>query len=147
MNVRIVLVAAGVALVVAFALVAMRAWNSWPPLGRYRLRRNEAAMKATVRQYLEGRLSLDAASVEVGGRMRKEMYLGWALSDEDGNTMTAIGPQLTPSGYSADDPRIVELTQRSFVEFMGGREAFERAQEKHRRWMQERHPDRSSPSQ
>ena len=104
-------------------------------------------MKATVRQYLEGRLSLDAASVEVGGRMRKEMYLGWALSDEAGNTMTPIGPQLTPSGYSADDPSIAELAQRSFVEFMGGRQAFERAQEQHRRWMQERHRDRSSSSQ
>ena len=141
MNTRLVLSIASAVIAVGSVLFAIRAWNSWPSIGRYRIRRNEAATRSTVQKYLEGKISLDSTAIEVGRLMRQRMYLGWA-DDPNENGMTSVNATLTPPGYSPTDPRIDELSRKSFVEFMGGREAFDRAMEHHRRWLEEQRRDR-----
>ena len=94
MNTRLVVSIASAVIAVGLVLFAIRAWNSWPSIGRYRIRRNEAATKSTVQKYLEGKISLDSTAIEVGRLMRQRMYLGWA-DDPNENGMTSVNATLT----------------------------------------------------
>jgi|SRR5690349_9811730 len=107
---------------VLLALVAVRLWNVWPPAIRYRLRRNEGAMQTVTARYLRGTVSLDAAAMTLAQRLQTQMELQWRIDDMADSSsahITALAILFTPPGYSATDPRIAELAERSMSAWMG----------------------------
>jgi hypothetical protein len=104
------------------ALGVVRVWNVWPPAIRYRLRRNEGAMRVVTARYLGGTVSLDAAAMTLAQRLQAQMELEWRIDDAtDGNSarITALAIMFTPPGYSSTDPRIAELAERAMSAWIG----------------------------
>ena len=139
MNTR-VLLAATVAVV--FSVAGWWAWNAWPPVGRYRIKRNHATMRSVVGAYLAGRMPLDTAARQLGDGMRRDMNLGWAVSPESGEgggSLTSWSLIWTPAGYSPTDPRMKQLEEQSFRYFVGP-ERFEEIQRRLGGMRGESHP-------
>ena len=128
MNWRLVLVASAAVLVLGFA--GWWSWNAWPPLGRYRIKRNHQAMRGVVGEYLSGGLALDTAAKRLADGMQQDMRLGWAVSPDSGKgggSLTAWALVWTPAGYSPTDPRMTQLEERT-MRFFIGPERFEEFQ-------------------
>ena len=147
---------AGLAVAILVALAGVRAWNTWPPVGMWRIKRNREAMRAAVKEYLDGRETLEVAAASIGAGMRNDMNLGWALADDPpldsraAGTLTSWNLLVTPEGYAPDDPRLEPLFERAFYYFIGPEEwpAFEeQARERTRRMLEEmRRRDQSPPN-
>jgi len=94
------------------------AWQSWPPLLKYREKRLMAAYNGEIRRYLRGSDSLDVAAHRLA---RVILRLGPILerqqwregSARDGGSMSITTLESSPD-TPRDDPRVEELILNAF---------------------------------
>ena len=97
----------------AFAI----AWQSWPPLLKYREQRLNAAYNSQIRRYLNGSDSLDLAArrlgktiVEIGFLMERQQ---WDPAPGEGS-LVAVTAMETSSDIPSDDRSVEELILNAF---------------------------------
>jgi hypothetical protein len=110
------------------------------------MRRTNARMQSTVRDYLDGRLDRDAAARDLAQRIKWVQAQAWPDPDPDDTTpgtgsLTAVALMITPPGYSPSDPRIGPLEEK-MMEYYWGPEKYQEIQERLRQ-MRGRFPPNS----
>jgi hypothetical protein len=110
---RLTVLALGVIGAGAFAI----AWQSWPPLLKYREQRLSAAYSSQIRRYLNGADSLDVAAHRLAKTIVK---IGFFMEDQQPDpppgeaSLMAVTPMQVPSDIPRDDPRVEELVLNAF---------------------------------
>jgi len=94
------------------------AWQSWPPLLKYREKRLMAAYNGEIRRYLSGSDSLDVAAhrlarviLRLGPILERQQWMEGAAREGGSMAITALE---SPPDTPRDDPRVEELILNAF---------------------------------
>ena len=104
-----------VALILAVAILARVAWLRWPPVGRCMVRHTQIRMREAARQYLEGKRDVESVATEILQRSKWVQRQGWPPPDMPEEGVATLEPatiEITPSGYSSSNPRLVALVEK-----------------------------------